>query len=234
MKKFFTLAMAIMASASITAVAQSSYSIVFHGNDSTDFTSIALNNSNFLTAKGVMESGAENISSVNVSKTYLAEANYGLKLNTNSKIGSITINLAENAQVNATKIVVGACVYDDDWQQGKATTLTLDTQECPDTLEGLNTNGRNQVIFPTYEFPLNGKKISAFTIKTSSKVRVNIKSIEVFYEATSAEQTVASKEVASVKYYNLAGVESATGFSGINIKVTTYTDGTKEAVKVIK
>lgn len=38
-------------------------------------------------------------------------------------------------------------------------------------------------------------------------------------------------EVASVKYVNLQGVESAEPFSGVNVVVTTYTDGTSTAVK---
>ena len=43
-----------------------------------------------------------------------------------------------------------------------------------------------------------------------------------------------SKAVAGVKYYNLAGVESNKPFDGVNIMVTTYTDGTKAAAKVVK
>ena len=43
-----------------------------------------------------------------------------------------------------------------------------------------------------------------------------------------------AKAVAGVKYYNLAGVESNKPFDGVNIMVTTYTDGTKAAAKVIK
>ena len=42
------------------------------------------------------------------------------------------------------------------------------------------------------------------------------------------------KKVANVSYYNLAGVESAEPFNGINIKVTTYTDGTRKSEKVLK
>jgi hypothetical protein len=35
-------------------------------------------------------------------------------------------------------------------------------------------------------------------------------------------------------YYNLAGVESAEPFKGVNIKVTTYCDGTRSSEKVLK
>lgn len=42
------------------------------------------------------------------------------------------------------------------------------------------------------------------------------------------------KTVAGVKYVNVAGMESNTPFDGVNIMVTSYTDGTHSAVKVIK
>lgn len=45
---------------------------------------------------------------------------------------------------------------------------------------------------------------------------------------------VNAKTVAGVKYVNVAGMESNTPFDGVNIMVTTYTDGTHSAVKVIK
>ncbi len=51
---------------------------------------------------------------------------------------------------------------------------------------------------------------------------------------TGVDNAVAAKTVAGVKYYNLAGIESATPFSGVNVKVINYTDGSKQAVKVIK
>lgn len=48
------------------------------------------------------------------------------------------------------------------------------------------------------------------------------------------EVNVENKEVASVKYYNLAGIENDNPFMGVNIMVVTYTDGTKSATKVLK
>ncbi len=47
------------------------------------------------------------------------------------------------------------------------------------------------------------------------------------------ETNVAEKTVASVKYYNVAGVSSDEPFSGVNIVVTTYTDGSHSATKKI-
>ncbi len=42
------------------------------------------------------------------------------------------------------------------------------------------------------------------------------------------------KQVSSVRYYNLAGVESSEPFKGVNIKVTTYSDGSRKSKKIIK
>ena len=44
----------------------------------------------------------------------------------------------------------------------------------------------------------------------------------------------AAKDVTSVKYFNLQGVESATPFDGVNIMVKTYEDGTKTTSKLVK
>ncbi|MDO4511309.1 MAG: hypothetical protein Q4B68_05795, partial [Bacteroidales bacterium] len=42
------------------------------------------------------------------------------------------------------------------------------------------------------------------------------------------------KEVKSVRYFNLMGVESADPVEGVNIVVTTYTDGTTSSAKVLR
>ena len=47
-------------------------------------------------------------------------------------------------------------------------------------------------------------------------------------------ESVNAKAVASVKYVNLQGATSATPFEGVNVVVTTYTDGSQNVVKVIK
>lgn len=53
-------------------------------------------------------------------------------------------------------------------------------------------------------------------------------------DATGIEQVVADRQVASMRYINVAGQESETPFSGVNIVVITYTDGTTSTVKVVK
>lgn len=43
-----------------------------------------------------------------------------------------------------------------------------------------------------------------------------------------------NKKVVSVKYVNVAGMESSTPFQGVNIMVTKYDDGTQTSTKIIK
>ena len=50
---------------------------------------------------------------------------------------------------------------------------------------------------------------------------------------TGVSEVNAGKTVASVRYYNAAGQQMARP-DGLTIVVTTYTDGTTSAVKVVK
>jgi len=54
------------------------------------------------------------------------------------------------------------------------------------------------------------------------------------YGSTSVVDNLAQKTISSVKYFNVAGMESEVPFDGVNIKVTTYNDGTTSTCKVIK
>lgn len=45
---------------------------------------------------------------------------------------------------------------------------------------------------------------------------------------------ITGKQVAGVKYYNLAGIESDQPHQGVNIVVTTYTDGSRTSAKVLR
>ncbi|MCQ2288603.1 MAG: leucine-rich repeat domain-containing protein [Muribaculaceae bacterium] len=52
--------------------------------------------------------------------------------------------------------------------------------------------------------------------------------------STTGINDITSAQVKSVRYYNVAGQESSTPFTGVNMVVTTYTDGTTSTSKVIK
>ena len=51
---------------------------------------------------------------------------------------------------------------------------------------------------------------------------------------TAVESTFTNKSVASVMYYNAAGMASTKPFKGLNVVITNYVDGTRQIVKVIK
>ncbi len=57
--------------------------------------------------------------------------------------------------------------------------------------------------------------------------------LEVYPKPTAAVEVNAGKTVAGVRYFNVAGQEMAQP-SGLTIQVTTYSDGTTSAVKVVK
>ena len=54
------------------------------------------------------------------------------------------------------------------------------------------------------------------------------------YESSAISTVESDRQVKSVRYYNLAGVESPEPFKGANIKVTTYSDGTRTTEKMIR
>ena len=58
--------------------------------------------------------------------------------------------------------------------------------------------------------------------------------ITVTKDNTAVEELDVNKAVANVTYYNLAGQQSAQPLDGVNIVVTTYTDGSTTTAKVIK
>ena len=51
---------------------------------------------------------------------------------------------------------------------------------------------------------------------------------------TAVESIDADRQVAGVSYVNLAGMTSDKPFDGVNVVVTTYTDGTTSTAKVMK
>jgi len=53
-------------------------------------------------------------------------------------------------------------------------------------------------------------------------------------EFAKIDHTEIDKQVSSVRYYNLAGVESVEPQDGVSIKFTTYSDGSRKSEKVLK
>ena len=72
------------------------------------------------------------------------------------------------------------------------------------------------------------------TVAPSTKFVVYPLDLDADKVATGVNDVNSAKEVKGVSYFNMMGVESAQPFDGVNIMVTTYTDGTQSATKVLR
>lgn len=72
------------------------------------------------------------------------------------------------------------------------------------------------------------------TVTPSTKFVVYPLDLDDTKVATGVNDVNSAKEVKGVSYFNMMGVESAQPFDGVNIMVTTYTDGTSSATKVVR
>lgn len=72
------------------------------------------------------------------------------------------------------------------------------------------------------------------TVAPSTKFMVYPLDLDANKVATGVNDVNSAKEVKGVSYFNMMGVESAQPFDGVNIMVTTYTDGTSSATKVVR
>lgn len=72
------------------------------------------------------------------------------------------------------------------------------------------------------------------TVTPSTKFVVYPLDLDANKVATGVNDVNSAKEVKGVSYFNMMGVESVQPFDGVNIMVTTYTDGTQSAAKVLR
>ncbi len=77
----------------------------------------------------------------------------------------------------------------------------------------------------------DGESPKSYVVYPTSIIRTSSENNGVI---TDVMQLGAQREVASVEYYNLAGMRSTQPWQGINIVVTRYTDGTTTTTKRIK
>ena len=89
-----------------------------------------------------------------------------------------------------------------------------------------------------YEEILSFEGDGKYRIEAYAVAEGKAQSEQIAYEfvvapRTGIDEMTASKEVAGIRYFNLAGQEMQQA-NGLTIVVTTYTDGTTSAVKVVK
>ena len=82
----------------------------------------------------------------------------------------------------------------------------------------------------TYVVVVDGKYTEEVSfVDMFSDITINVQK-----DMTAVDEINGKKDVANVAYYNLAGQMSQQPVDGVNIVVTTYTDGTRTTAKVIK
>ena len=89
---------------------------------------------------------------------------------------------------------------------------------------------------PEVAVPLVGNgtwTIVAHVTKDGVQSSYDIEVVEITNDATGVSEIMNGKAVANVRYFNMAGQEMQEA-NGVTIVVTTYTDGTTSAVKVMK
>ena len=135
--------------------------------------------------------------------------------------GTIAVALADGSQVESgvTKVAAGAKV-----------TITATPAEGYKLSELVVKCGDEVVEFDNEVTPGRAAETHTFTMPEG----------EVSIEATFEEETptgiesLSMENVKSVRFYNIAGVESATPFNGVNIVVREMNDGSKSVIKVVK
>lgn len=92
-----------------------------------------------------------------------------------------------------------------------------------------------EVAVPTTDAKSAPRKVAYdSTVTPSTKFVVYPLDLDANKVATGVNDVNSAKDVKGVSYFNMMGVESAQPFDGVNIMVTTYTDGTSSAAKVLR
>lgn len=114
--------------------------------------------------------------------------------------------------------------------------LTEDVTEIPASIFASSWNISSYSTYLYYgDEPLFNHQVGIQVYYTVDGVRnaSDIVYLEVFPLPSDVNELNAGKQVADVRYYNIAGQEVAQP-NGLTIQVTTFTDGTRTATKVIK
>lgn len=90
------------------------------------------------------------------------------------------------------------------------------------------------VMFPNYKMNLYVPKGSLQAYQAAEEWNDSFLTYNEEDESTGITSAAAAKQVKSVVYYNLGGLKSAEPFDGVNVVVTTYTDGSKQTSKLVK
>ncbi len=135
--------------------------------------------------------------------------------------GTIAVALADGTQVVSAVTKVAA---------GEKVTITATPAEGYKLSNIVVKCGDEVVEFDTEITPGRAAETRTFTMPEGDV------SIEATFEKETPTgiENLSMENVKSVRFYNAAGVESATPFNGVNIVVREMTDGSKSVIKVVK
>lgn len=131
----------------------------------------------------------------------------------------ITMSKGESKQLTATLLPANASNSDIVWSSSDETVVTVDAN-------GKITAATNQLKAAERVATVTATSASNPSVKANVKVNVKVE--------TAITNINTEKTITSVRYYNAAGIESDAPFNGINIMVKTYSDGSTQAVKIVK
>ena len=137
---------------------------------------------------------------------------------TNDIRGNVTLN-----DVVASGLAVN--LVDGD---GNTVATTTTDDEGNFVFEALDHTSAYTILVGDYEIENNTVNFGENAIDNDINVTVKLQT------STGVDTTVHSAQVADVKYFNLAGVASSVPMTGVNLQVTTYSDGTRSVSKIIK
>ena len=118
--------------------------------------------------------------------------------------------------------------------QGEVVTFTIETPY--DGQVFYTIDGSEAIQYTGEAVPVEGNgthNVTAYVVVNGEVTPVATKVITVNNDYTGVNEIANGKAVAGVRYFNMAGQEM-TEANGLTIVVTTYTDGTTSAVKVVK
>lgn len=135
--------------------------------------------------------------------------------------GTIAVALADGTQVESGVTKVAA---------GEKVTITATPAEGYKLSNIVVKCGDEVVEFDTEITPGRAAETRTFTMPEGDV------SIEATFEKETPTgiESLNMENVKSVRFYNAAGIESATPFNGVNIVVREMTDGSKSVIKVVK
>ena len=105
------------------------------------------------------------------------------------------------------------------------------------TFEGVEGNVMRLTVTASDNFTAQGSELTlanVVLVTDESQELLADDAMARISETSGIDDITATRQIDTIRYINVAGQESDMPFDGVNIVVTTYTDGTSTTVKVIK